>query len=60
MKTTTYKGFTLSIKKMTAIWGREYFVIYNETNKTVVARFCLKKYAIWHLDNFEKFPILPL
>jgi len=56
----TYKGFKLTIQKKTAIDGVEWFVIWNDTTKHVVAKFKLKRDAIYHLNNFENNPILPL
>ena len=63
-KTINYLGFELTIEKKVDMNGRQWFCIVRhivENNKTfIVAKFKLQRDAIWHLDNFDKFPILPL
>jgi len=63
-KTITYTdhGFTvdLTIEKKTALDGKQWFCIIRKDVKTVVAKFKLQRDAVWHLDNFDKFPILPI
>lgn len=56
-----YKGFILSLCKRTALDGMNWFCIVNETNnRKVIAKFKLKRDAVWNLQNFEQRPIFPL
>jgi len=59
-KAITYSGVDLTISKKVAMDGLQYFCIIRKDNKRIVARYKLLREAVWQLDNFVKYPILPL
>lgn len=59
-KTINYKGFELTIEKRIAMDRLQYFCIIRKDNNRIVSRYKLRKHAIWQLEHFEQFPILPI